>query len=103
MSNTISHISDISTQKSFSVASYSSSLFSVGGGALALNELAILLGIFIALLTFAINWLYQARRDQRDKALHLINIEVAQKELEQQRLKSGVVETDKTTSKGQTA
>ena len=83
MSNSITSISEISTQKSFSVASYSSSILSVAGGALTVNDIAIIVGIFIALLTFAVNWIYQARRDKREKALHQINIEVAQKELKQ--------------------
>ena len=83
MSNTISSFSDFSTQKSFSIASYISSLFTSIGGALTLNDLAILAGILIALLTFAINWIYQERRDNREAALHKINIELAKKELKQ--------------------
>jgi hypothetical protein len=83
MSNTISSFSDFSTQKSFSIASYLSSLFTSISGALTLNDLAILAGILIALLTFAINWIYQERRDNREAALHKINIELAKKELKQ--------------------
>jgi preprotein translocase subunit SecG len=83
MSNPISSFSDFSTQKSFSIASYISSLFTSIGGALTLNDLAILAGILFALLTFAVNWIYQERRDNREKALHQINLELARKELKQ--------------------
>lgn len=103
MSEQITSFSDFSAQKSFTLASYSSSLFSAVGGALTLNDIAILLGIVVALLTFAINWVYQARRDQRERVLHLINIEVAKKELAQQHLTNGEAQQPKTSSKDKAA
>lgn len=69
MSNAVNNFSELSAQKSFTLASYLSSLISTIGGALTLNDIAILMGIFLAMLTFAINWFYQARRDHREKIL----------------------------------
>jgi len=83
MSNAMNSFSDISVQKSFSSASYTSSLLSTVGGALTLNDIAILLGIMFAVLTFVVNWGYQARRDRREKILHELELEVARQELQQ--------------------
>ena len=69
MSNAVNNFSELSAQKSFTLESYLSSLISTIGGALTLNDIAILMGIFLAMLTFAINWFYQARRDHREKIL----------------------------------
>jgi len=84
MSSATNNFSDIGVQKSFASASYTSSLLSTVGGALTLNDIAILLGIMFAVLTFAVNWLYQARRDRREKLLHELELEVARQELLQQ-------------------
>lgn len=84
MSSAMNNLSDFSTQKAFASASYTSSILSTVGGAMTLNDIAILLGIMFAVLTFVVNWVYQARRDNRDKELHQLEVEVARKELSQQ-------------------
>ena len=57
-------------QKGFSLASYLSSFISALFGTLTLNDIAILLGIVLAVFTWAVNWLYQFRRDRRDAERH---------------------------------
>ncbi|GAB1141654.1 MULTISPECIES: HP1 family phage holin [Shewanella] len=74
--------SDAATQKGFSIASYLSSLLSAIGGALTLNDIAVLLGIVLALFTWAVNWLYQFRRDRRDAERHSLETKLLNAQLE---------------------
>lgn len=39
-------------------------------GALTLNEILALVGVVLGILTFAVNWFYQRRRDKRDAEYH---------------------------------
>lgn len=61
------YINDVTTQKSLTFSAYLSSLISTIGGALTLNEIAILLGIFFALITMLANVFYQDLRSRREQ------------------------------------
>ncbi|MEL4303132.1 HP1 family phage holin [Shewanella xiamenensis] len=61
------YINDITTQKSLTFSAYVSSLMSTIGGALTLNQIAILLGIFFALITMLANVFYQDLRSRREQ------------------------------------
>ena len=82
MNNPIDNFSDIGTQKAFSLSSYIASFLSAIGGALTLNDLAILLGIVLALFTFAVNWIYQAKRNHREVKLNELEAELIKAKLE---------------------
>ena len=76
------HFSDIGTQKAFSISSYIASFLSAIGGALTLNDIAILLGIVLALFTFAVNWIYQAKRNHREVKLNELEAQLVKAKLE---------------------
>ncbi|GGN23261.1 HP1 family phage holin [Shewanella putrefaciens] len=61
------YINDVTTQKSLTFSAYMSSLMSTIGGALTLNEIAILIGIFFALITMLANVFYQDLRSRREQ------------------------------------
>ncbi|MEL4248549.1 HP1 family phage holin [Shewanella xiamenensis] len=61
------YINDVTTQKSLTFSAYVSSLMSTLGGALTLNDIAILLGIFFALITLLANMFYQELRRRREQ------------------------------------
>ena len=61
------YINDVTTQKSLTFSAYVSSLMSTIGGAFTLNEIAILLGIFFALVTLLANVFYQELRCRREQ------------------------------------
>lgn len=69
------------TQKSFSLASYIASFLSFIGGALTLNDIAILLGIVLALFTFFVNWIYQAKRNHRETKINDLQAELLRAQL----------------------
>ncbi len=76
-------MSDISLQKTVSIASYSASVTTAAGGALTVNDIALILGITLATFTFIINWLYQSSRNKRDVERHelekkLLNLKIEQ-------------------------
>ncbi len=61
------YLNDVTTQKSLTFSAYVSSLMSTIGGAFTLNEIAILLGIFFALVTLLANVFYQELRRRREQ------------------------------------
>lgn len=75
------YISDVATQKGLTASAYLSSLISTLGGALTMNDVAILVGVLLAALTYAGNMAYQEarrRREDRDeqRALELHHAEM---------------------------
>lgn len=50
--------------KAISTSSYAVSGVTAAGGILSLNDIALLAGILFALLTFALNFWYQRRKDR---------------------------------------
>lgn len=63
-------INDPNTQKVITTVAYSSSLGTAAGGAVSVNELAILAGIVFALGTFLVNWTFQHKRNMREAEIY---------------------------------
>ena len=63
-------INDPNVQKGISTAAYGASFTTAAGGAVSVNHIALWIGILFAVLTFVINWIYQAARNRRDTELH---------------------------------
>ncbi|QYJ79419.1 HP1 family phage holin [Shewanella acanthi] len=61
------YINDVSTQKGLSLTAYLSSFISTLGGALSMNDVAILIGILLAVLTYIGNMFYQELRRRREQ------------------------------------
>ncbi|MGL6122601.1 MAG: holin [Shewanella sp.] len=74
-------ISDIVTPKVLTAASYSASATTAAGGVFTVNDLALWLGIFLAVLTFFVNWIYQAFKDRRDAARHALETQILHAQL----------------------
>ncbi|PKH62586.1 hypothetical protein CXF83_15005 [Shewanella sp. Choline-02u-19] len=75
-------INDPNTQKVISTAAYSASFTTAAGGAVSVNQLALWIGILFAVLTFVVNWVYQAARNKRDAKLHELKAELIQAKLD---------------------
>lgn len=59
-------IDEVGSQKIVAAASYGTSISTAAGGVLTVNELALWGGLLLALLTFIVNWIYQARKERRE-------------------------------------
>ena len=82
MSNPLDNISEVSSQKAVAAASYGASISTAAGGALTVNELALWGGLLLALLTFLVNWIYQAKRNHREVKLNELEAQLVKAKLE---------------------
>ncbi|MCS6241500.1 phage holin family protein [Shewanella baltica] len=60
------YINDVATQKGLTFSAYISSLMSTLGGAFTMNDVAILVGVLLAFLTYLGNMAYQESRRRRE-------------------------------------
>lgn len=74
---------EFAMQKLLSTTSYVTSGVTAAGGALTVNDWALLLGIALAVLTFAVNWIYKDKQNRREKELHQLETAYQKKRLEQ--------------------
>lgn len=74
-------ISDVVTPKVLTAASYSASATTAAGGVFTVNDLALWLGILLAVLTFFVNWIYQAFKDRRDADRHKLETQLLHAQL----------------------
>lgn len=81
MNNLHQPISDMSSQKVTAAASYGASITTAAGGAFTVNDLALWGGLFLALLTFIVNLVYNARKDRREAELTRLESELAKARL----------------------
>ncbi|MCL1126722.1 HP1 family phage holin [Shewanella surugensis] len=59
-------MSEPTIQKAISTAAYSASVSTAAGSVLTTNDWILAASIGLAVLTFAINWMYRVRQDKRD-------------------------------------
>lgn len=81
MNNPIDNVSEVGSQKVVAAASYGASISTAAGGAFTVNELALYGGLLLALLTFIVNWVYQARKEKREAELTRLESELAKARL----------------------
>lgn len=81
MNNPIDNVSEVGSQKVVAAASYGASISTAAGGAFTVNELALWGGLLLALLTFIVNWVYQARKEKREAELTRLESELAKARL----------------------
>lgn len=81
MNNPIDNVSEVGSQKVVAAASYGASISTAAGGAFTVNELALWGGLLLALLTFIVNWVYQARKERREAELTRLESELAKARL----------------------
>ncbi|MGI2079175.1 holin [Shewanella putrefaciens] len=81
MNNPIDNVSEVGSQKVVAAASYGASISTAAGGAFTVNELALYGGLLLALLTFIVNWVYQARKERREAELTRLESELAKARL----------------------
>lgn len=81
MNNPIDNVSEVGSQKVVAAASYGASISTAAGGAFTVNDLALWGGLFLALLTFIVNLVYNARKDRREAELTRLESELAKARL----------------------
>ncbi|MGR6502827.1 HP1 family phage holin [Shewanella sp. Koi 1] len=81
MNNPIDNVSEVGSQKVVAAASYGASITTAAGGAFTVNDLALWGGLFLALLTFIVNLVYNARKDRREAELTRLESELAKARL----------------------
>ncbi|MCT8871348.1 holin [Shewanella xiamenensis] len=81
--NSTESIREVGTQKMLAAASYSASATTAAGGVFTVNNLALWIGIFLTVLTFLVNWIYQAFKDRRDAERHELQTQVLKAQLKQ--------------------
>lgn len=81
MNNPIDNVSEVGSQKVVAAASYGASISTAAGGAFTVNELALWGGLLLALLTFIVNWVYQARKEKREAELTRLESELTKARL----------------------
>jgi|GEM_PF-2302546 hypothetical protein len=87
--NSTESIREVGTQKMLAAASYSASATTAAGGVFTVNNLALWIGIFLTVLTFLVNWIYQAFKDRRDAERHELQTQVLKAQLKQVEQRNG--------------